>query len=341
MKVSLTTVNSLSEYFANMKELGEWLNGKIIAITGSTGFVGSAIADLVHNVAEVQDIMVTLVTLSRSAEPNLKPSSKVHTRHFTSQNQKQFLQTVSRMKIEHIFHFATPTSIERGSSEIENVRFATVGLLSELIRAASSSVRARLVNASSGAIYGPGHKEVLQLDSKINSQPWGQLIKDSYTSAKRQAEDMTSIATTEGYIEGTNARLFAFMGQGLPLTSHFAIGNFLWDSLYSEKIRLRGNPNSCRGFLPREILAANLLELMFSWYRPTCHVSSHDYHTLSGYANLFSEISGKQVEHLGEPHLPIDFYVGRADERFITNKNFDLREYLADWRLHEQKNRAS
>jgi nucleoside-diphosphate-sugar epimerase len=334
-------VSSILDGFAGMSQLGDWLSDKTIAMTGSTGFVGTALTDLIYELGESQDIAVNLITLSRNKYPKKRNSSKITISHFDAERQDDFVRTIADLQVEYIFHLATPTSIERGSSDFANVTRATVELLSTVISAVSSSVKARLINASSGAIYGPGHKEVLDLSSTIKYEAFGESIKDNYTEAKRLSENIVSTATAAGEIEGTNARLFAFMGLGIPLTSHYAIGNFVWDSINNKTIRLRGNPKSSRGFLPREILAANLLELMFSEYRATCHVSNDKHHTLAEYAELLSEISGKPVELLGGENFPLDFYVGRTDATFLTNSSFNLRNYLENWRLEEMSRQLS
>ena len=120
------------------------------------------------------------------------------------------------------------------------------------------------------------------------------------------------------------------MGPGLPLDSHFAIGNFIGDSIAQRDITIRGNPLTVRAYLPTEVMAANLLESAFGVFYPECHVSSDSQHTLETFAELIGAVGGTQVSR-ESTFTPASYYVGAQDKRLETSFDVDLVAYLKYW----------
>jgi nucleoside-diphosphate-sugar epimerase len=84
----------------------------------------------------------------------------------------------------------------------------------------------------------------------------------AYGEAKRVGELLGALHASRHGFEVVNSRCFAFVGPGLPLDGHFAIGNFLRDALAGTPIRMSSSGAAVRSYLYGADLAVWLLLLL-------------------------------------------------------------------------------
>ncbi len=152
---------------------------------------------------------------------------------------------------DYVLHLAADTD-SRLYQEAPLEMFDTIvaGTRRTLEFAKRCGARAVLL-ASSGAVYGRQPPQLTHVPEEHAGAPDPLHPASVYGEAKRAAELIAGLLGAPVTI----ARCFAFVGPGLPLDRHFAIGNFLGDALAGRPITVRGDGTALRSYLYAEDLA--------------------------------------------------------------------------------------
>jgi dTDP-glucose 4,6-dehydratase len=232
------------------------LRGQRIFITGGTGFFGKwLLGALTHANAEL-GLGLQLTVLSRDplAFRRLHPHVEgVSGLNFVKGHVADF--TLPQPAFDFILHAATDTTAFTTEAEERERSRAIVAGTRRMLEFAQLSQARRLLNLSSGAVYGT-----------FASQPSGAREDDydqaqpltPYAVAKREAEQLCA----DSGIDFVTARAFAFLGPYLPLDAHFAAGNFLRDARRGGPILVRGDGTALRSYLYPADLVVWLLRIL-------------------------------------------------------------------------------
>jgi nucleoside-diphosphate-sugar epimerase len=135
---------------------------------------------------------------------------------------------------------------------VDGTRAVIDGLLSD-------NPNVPLLYTSSGAVYGRQPSDVTHISETQTNGPDQLDPSQAYHEGKRAAELLLASATQRGVGNLRLARLFAFLGPGLPLDAHYAAGNFFADALAGRPIRIAGDGTPIRSYLyPTDMIAWSL-----------------------------------------------------------------------------------
>jgi len=191
-----------------MNELQGKLKNKVIAITGASGYIGSALVNELANYS-----VNKLIRISRS---KLKTEDNIEDWNIDLNDLDSWKKIVDHSDI--IFHLSGNTSIAVAEKNPVNSLNEELLPITNLVNAAKKlSIKPRVVYASTATIYGLTHKFPVSED-----QPSVPIT--SYDSNKLSVEKKLKMATRDNLIESVSLRLANVYGPSINDSSAYDRG---------------------------------------------------------------------------------------------------------------------
>jgi UDP-glucuronate decarboxylase len=241
-------------------------NPQVLLVSGGTGFFGKALLRFWLSPKGKALRPSSAIILSRSPDRFLQAYPEFLDENWITWITADLTNPKSMFGIEvggvsHVLHAATESTL--GSTltyqkQFDQILDGTRNMLALALRAG----RPRFLLTSSGGVYGnfpPGHSQVCESYLGI---PNPLAPRSAYSIGKRASEHLCALAANEHGLPIVISRPFAFCGPDLPLNVHFAIGNFIRDALYADKITVSGDGSPVRSYLDQDDLAAWLTSLL-------------------------------------------------------------------------------
>ena len=304
----------------------EELRGKILFLTGGTGFFGKwLLAGLCHADAEL-GLGLRITVLSRNPATFLQRHSELAAVPCLQFEQGHIIDfPLADHRPDYILHAAADTTAFTNETE-EHDRSRSIEDGTRHVLEFAQKSGARLLNVSSGAVYGAfaGQPSGANEDDYTSAQP---LIP--YATAKREAERMCQASG----VDFVTARAFAFLGPYLPLDAHFAAGNFLRDALRGGPILVRGDGTALRSYLHPADLVVWLLRILLRGQRARAYnVGSDEAVTIAQLARLIAaavQPTPEVIIQSAQPQGPQNIYLPDI-HRARTELNLDVAIPLQD-----------
>ena len=238
------------------------LDGASLLVTGGTGFFGRWLLGLLARAQTELGIALTATVLSRDPgafaahHPELARLGFVR---LVPGDVRDFAAPAG--PVTHVLHAATDTSVAADRDPDTLIGSIVDGTRRVLDIAAGKGAR-RLLYVSSGAVYGRQPPDLAAIPETYAGACDPLDPRTAYGQAKRLAEHHCAAAAARGGPEAVIARCFAFVGPGLPVDGHFAIGNFIRDALAGRSIIVSGDGTPLRSYLYAGDLAVWLVALL-------------------------------------------------------------------------------
>jgi nucleoside-diphosphate-sugar epimerase len=252
--------SDLNHILSKTKDLWEEIRGKRIFITGGTGFFGSWLLESFCWANNILDLRAEVTILTR------KPDAfKAKCPHITSDPSVVLCKgditdfSFPPGKFPFIIH-ASAVLNESDPAKMTDIIIHGTHRTLEFAREAGTK---KFLLTSSGAVYGKQPSEIEQLNENFLGAPDTMNPQWFYGECKRCAEILCATYSKNFQIEMKIARCFAFVGPYLPLDFHFAIGNFIRDSLKGGPINVNGDGTPCRSYMYAADLAVWLWTIFF------------------------------------------------------------------------------
>ena len=232
--------------------------GSRLFVTGGTGFVGRSLLKFLDQSASgLENIRTTVLTRDPERFTARYPDLARRIEMLRG-DVRDFVWP--KTKFTHIIHAAADTGTGAANRPQELVGTIIDGTARVLDFAAACGAE-KMLFLSSGAVYGPQPDALERIPEDYAGAPDPADPASAYGSAKRAAEQLC-VSAARGRLAVKVARLFAFVGEDLPLDARFAIGNFIRDALAGGPIRVQGDGSPVRSYLYQSDLAQWLLEIL-------------------------------------------------------------------------------
>lgn len=291
------------------------LKNQKLYITGGTGFVGTWLAEVVTCLNDNHNFNTRLVLVARNTE-----AFKEKAPHLALRKDVQLISTDVRNintipeDVTYIIHAAaTPDNRQHMSDPLNVMDHITKGTSVLLDSATNLPGIKKLLNISSGQIYGRQLGELKKVSENCVGALNCNTITSVYPEAKRYAETLCCGHWSLCKIPVVIARPFAFVGPYQGLDKPWAINNFIRDALMNNTIRIIGNGQPVRSYMYPSDMAYWLLRILVDGNPGVAYnVGSPDGITLKDLA--------EKIKH----------YAKTKSEIIIKNMNDDKSVFVPD-----------
>lgn len=265
-----------------------------IFITGGTGFIGKWLLEtlLAANRDLKLDLYVTVLT--RDPDKFFLAQPK-----FSSLPEFKFIKgevenfDFPAGSYSHVIHAATDASAMLNENNPLKMFEVIVEGARRILKFCIEKKVKRCLYLSSGAVYGAQPWDLLNAPEDWSGAPDCLNAVNAYGEAKRAAEMLCAIYAKQFGLEVSIARIFALLGPHLPLTAHFAAGNFIRNAMDKEKIIIKGNGRPIRSYLyPTDLITTLMTLLMRAPSSRAYNVGSPEGVSIAELAEKISQVLG-------------------------------------------------
>lgn len=245
----------------------EALRNANLFITGGTGFIGRWLLGYLCYLEQRHQLGVSATVLTRDRQAfaarnidcdYLREGSLIR---FVDGDVRGF--TFPDGAYTHVIHGAHTSAHATFNREDPLVQFdiACTGTRRVLDFAVQAGTR-RFLMLSSGSVYGPVPADMQRTPEEFSGAPIPQDVGAALNHGKRAAEFLCAYYRQSHGLETVIARCFTFIGPGLPLDIHYAVGNFVRDALWGEEVIVNGDGRAVRSYMDVTDLLVWLLVML-------------------------------------------------------------------------------
>jgi dTDP-glucose 4,6-dehydratase/UDP-glucose 4-epimerase len=218
-----------------------------IFITGGTGLFGHWILDSLSDANRRLNLEIEATVLTRNPEKAIVKMPGLDHRIKFIQGQVENFDLPSE-KFDFIFHMATTSAQETfdGVDQSQKLTMLFNGT-QRVLELAQKSIAKRLLFTSTGAVYGNQNCDLINESTLMQIDPLS--ATSSLAIGKSVAEYLLHQEFNKSKLEVVIARCFSFVGPGIPLNLHYALGNFIKNVTECSPILIQSDGLAMRSYM--------------------------------------------------------------------------------------------
>ena len=295
-----------------------------LLLAGGTGFIGKSIIDSYVKKKLTKFKIKKIYIISRSGNKFIKQYKNIE---FIKAN----LSKVKKLPdIDIAIYLAESTSLDeyKNIKKISKLHKNSIDNFCNLFKPNKNT---KVLYCSSGSVYKPSKNKVNE-NSQLIKKKDKRNYKYNYSSLKLYSENKIRTLAKNG-VKCSIARCFSFVGPNLPLTKHYAIGNFLYVGLFKKLINVKSRKKVIRSYMFADDLSLWLLTIAknSSFNSPTYNVGSDTSVNIKKLAQIIGTMFNKQVKINKYSNKDVDCYVpniNKAKKKLKLKINYDLKESI-------------
>ncbi len=242
------------------------LKNECILVTGGTGFFGTWLTELIAFLNDNYHFDIKLMLLSERAYNFSEKAPHLAMRKDVTLLPRDITSLFEvPSEVSMIIHAAgSPDNRLHATDPLRVARVIVNGVSAVLDAALRLPNLKKIINVSSGLIYGPQPLTIQRISESFIGGPDCNTGISVYAEAKRYAETLCSIFRTQYKLEIVTIRPFAFIGPYQLLDRPWAINNFIRDSLNGDTIRILGDGQTVRSYMYPSDMAFWVLRILDS-----------------------------------------------------------------------------
>ena len=335
---SIEFINKLHlKIFQSNIDLFKELKGKVIFITGGTGFFGKWLASYLKFLNEEKFLEIRVIFLTRETKEKYVEEYPHIYKHslfeFISGDLAKGIEIEKHQlkNINYVIHAATSTDQPMINTRPWELKSNVVEGSNKLFNLFSETNIEQFLFLSSGAVYGN------KLNSYVSEEQPVSLKSDeilfSYAWAKSYTEHLGFLQTRKhSTFPFLVARGFTFYGPFMPLNGNYAAGNFFRDAIDKKEIVVESDGTALRSFMFIPDLVSALFHILLrNGDTKIFNVGSSLPISIKELAYLVGEVANVPVKILGKEKkgLAANYYVPE------TNKLKEILNFRELWTLRE------
>lgn len=288
--------DDISDVARSHLDVWQELHGRVVLITGATGFIGTLLVKLLLELSARHGVDVRVVALVRDSEKAVGRLGDLYDRSRISFVVQDIREPVSLPEeVDYVIHAASNANpVAYQSDPIGTMAINVTGTANLLNSLVDKRVR-RFLYISSVEAYG-SHGQTGPISEETVGTIDPRVIRNCYPLSKSAAENLTFSFSERTGVSATVARLAYVYGPGDDINDPKVVTSFLKAIREGESIKLRSNGSQKRSYCYiRDALQGILLVLLKGENDQIYNVSSMSNQTsIRRIADLVSEIFGAE-----------------------------------------------